>query len=279
MNVFLAPRKDFRQKRLWLALALWIGSLLSLGQMSAQPAVQVFTQLDSPEISVGEETILRVFAQVRPELRSRALQIFSWHIDLSQEFPNAAEILWGKTSSPSSDSDPATSSMGIQEGSLRRGLYDTLIGTDLAGVSTRVELLRASIKALKEGESSFQIRPGTGPEELAADFLVLGINPTEEWSGGDYSSATATLRISGLAAQFPKLRISLSSNPAGDQLIQLAFDPIEGRRFSVEASDRLGDGANWVALPNSPHAGSATETRPATQTATRFYRLMEITQP
>lgn len=279
MNVFQAFRKDFRQMRLWLPLALWIGSLLFSGHATAQPAVQVFTQLEPPEISIGEEATLRVFAQVRPELRARALQIFSWHIDLSQQFGSAAEILWDKVSRPNSDSDPATSSLGIQEGSLRRGIYDTLIDVDLAGVSTRVELLRASIKALKEGESSFQIRPGTGPEELAADFLVLGINPTEEWSGGDYSSATATLRISGLAAQFPKLRITFSLNPTGDQLIQLAFDPIEGRRFSVEASDRLGDGANWVALPNAPHAGAATETRPAAQTATRYYRLQEMIQP
>ena len=57
MNVFLTLRKHFRQMRLRLPLALWIGWLLFSGHVTAQPAVQVFTQLVPPEISVGEEAM------------------------------------------------------------------------------------------------------------------------------------------------------------------------------------------------------------------------------
>lgn len=257
-----------------LCLAITVARLLSPSPAHAQ-SVLVSIGPDKSAIAVGETTTLRVTAQVISTLRPRAQQIFSWHLDLVQEFADPVELTPASLARPASDQHPTTSSGGSLDGNTLRGIYDTLAGIPTAGVANPVLLLTVPVKGRKEGTAVFRVKAGSGPANLSSDFLVAGINPEEFWTGGIYSAtnATATVVVRSATLEAPKLTITLDPGTSGSgATIRLDFPVAPSRTYSLQSTARLGPDALWQNLPGAPHnTGRATE---PLGPGSRFYRVM-----
>jgi len=264
-------RKPRRPGVPWkLCLSFVVGILNAVINAAAQP-VQVTLHTDKSTIAPGETTLLRVTAQVSPDWRARASQIFSWHIDLVQEFGDPAELVLGSLARPASDRDPATSSAGTLDGNTLRGVRDTFVNLATAGVAEPVFLFTVPVVAKREGRVTFRVRAGTGADGLSGDFLVAGKNLDDLWTGGDYSQASAVLEVKQAPAAAPTLLISLEQIPGQPARVVLGFSPSAGSNHTVQTSDRIGADAVWRDLPGAPHnTGRVTDPLGA---GPRFYRL------
>ena len=251
-------------------LLVVVGILSAVFNAAAQP-VQVTLRTDKTTIAPGEATLLRVAAQIAPEWRARASQIFSWHVDLIQEFGDPAELVLGSLARPASDSDPATSSAGAVEGNTLRGVRDTFANLATAGIADPVVLFTVPVVGKREGQVTFRVRAGSGADGLSGDFLVAGKSLEEFWTGGDYSQASTVLEVKEAPATAPTLSISLEQIPGQPANVVLEFVPSAGNDHTVQTSDRIGADAVWQDLPGAPHnTGRVSAPLGA---GPRFYRL------
>lgn len=252
-----------------LLAAGWLSVVTHAGSAFGQ-AVAVTAALDAPTIAAGQTTTLRVFAQVKPEFRASADQIFSWYLDVQNTNGSAVAANYAALVKPTSDNDPLLSSTGTADGAHRRGIYDFFITRPGAGVSAPVELMRISITGQVAGRTRFVVSAGTGVDGFGADFLVLPLAEGEPLTGGDYTAAFADLVVTGTAGCVPELQMApLAGGPAGTW--QLSFTPCVGRTHTVESRVGLEAGGTWTALPGAPHnSGSLTVTNNATS---RFFRV------
>lgn len=258
--------------RPYAALILVTVCLLLFAPSSARAqAVAVTMSLDAANLTVGQGTTLRVFAQVVPALRANSDRIFSWYVDVLNTNGTIAGANYAAMQKTASDRDPQTSSTGVSEGANRRGIYDTFLNLPGAGTSNRVELMSIPITALSPGRTRFAVQAGTGVA-LDSDFEVISKDFSQSFTGGDYSAAFADLNVTSSGACNPQLRFgraALGGAPGGTFL--LTFTPCPGRTHTVEFRTAIADATGWLPLPGAPHnSGSVTITNTGTQ---RYFRL------
>ncbi|MCC6234627.1 MAG: hypothetical protein IT580_18435 [Verrucomicrobiales bacterium] len=235
-------------------------------------AVKVTISADRSVLTPGEQTTIRVLAQVLPELRPRAQQIFAWHLDLVQEF--AESVAWQTNAlvRPTSDQDPSTSSGGTVEGGVWRGIFDTLAARTNAGVANPIEILTFPVTARLVGTSTFRVRAGTAEDPLSSDFLVAGTDGVSTWTGGDYADARVTLEVREPALVPPSLSIAYEpGTPSREAQVTLTFPVVPGQTYVVQAAETLGTSASWQDLADSPHNNGLV--RDAFRSGPRFYRV------
>jgi hypothetical protein len=253
-------------RALFLSVAL-MGVFLGWSTTGSAQAVAVTMSLDNNSITAGGSTVLHVYAQVTPALRSSVDRIFSWYIDVLNTNGAAAAANYAAMVKPASDNDQQISSTGITQGANRRGIYDTFLNLPGAGTAARVELARIPIVGVNAGTTRFVVQAGTGVPALSSDFLVVPLSGSEPLTGGDYTAASATLQVSGGTGCNPTLSIVR----AGGANLTLSFTPCAGRTHFVEARTGLGDVTGWQPLLGAPHnSGSATVNTTGTQ---RFFRV------
>ncbi len=256
--------------------ALVLASLLGVVASSLGQAVAVTMRLDTNSIAVGENTMLRVYAQIVPSLRPETDRIFSWYVDVLNTNGAVAQADYASLLKPASDNDdPPVSSTGFNDGANRRGIYDTFMDLPAAGRDAPVELLRIPVTGLAEGQTRFSVREGSGGPELT-DFLVAPTGGGEEFVGGDYNLADIDLEVIAVPCE---LELSIMPDPGSNgplpQLI-LSFTPCPGYDHTVEYRDDLSPGSTWQALPGGPHnSGSISITGSLSQ---RFYRVRATKQ-
>jgi hypothetical protein len=260
------------KRRFRFILMIRCALLALLGANLSAQVVSVTMTLDKPQISAGESTILHVFARIVPAQRPSTDRIFSWYVDLTGTNEVIAKPNWSTLAKPVSDKNPQTSSFGVMDGLLRRGIYDTFINLPAAGRDTAVELCSVQIDALTPGKSTFAVQHGTGASGLSADFIVAPAGGGAPLLGADYSQASVELTVSASAAPNPALAITSSALAAQTGLrITLNYSVRPGANHFVEASDKLGPAASWLTVPGGPHqSGTYTDTNSLRQ---RFYRL------
>jgi hypothetical protein len=244
---------------------------LAIPERTHAQAVAVTASLDSTNLTVGQSTTLRVFAQVVPNLRTNADRIFSWYVDVVNTNGTVATANYAAMQKTASDRDPQTSSTGVSEGANRRGIYDTFINLPAAGVSNRVELMAIPVTAAAAGRTRFRVHAGTGVA-LDSDFEVPSKDFSQIFTGGDYAAAVADLVVASSGSCNPNIRFVRAGQggaPGGTFL--LTFTPCPGRTHTVEFRNAIGDATGWLALPGGPHnSGSVTITNTGTQ---RIFRL------
>jgi hypothetical protein len=246
---------------------LLLAGLLFGARDSAAQAVAVTVQLETNRIAAGDTTILHVYAQVVPALRSSSERIFSWYVDVVNTNGNVAGGNYVALTKPTSDNDPLISSTGTTQDAHRRGIYDTFLNRPGAGVAAPVELLRIPVLGVSAGTTRFQVQAGTGVTGLSTDFLVAPTAAVDPFTGGDYSAAQVTLQVTGGSGCNPSLALTRG---AGADLT-ITFIPCPGRTHTVEFRNALADATGWQALPGAPHnSGSVTVVNQTTQ---RFFRL------
>jgi hypothetical protein len=232
-------------------------------------AVSVTLSLDTNLIAVGGVTTLRVWAQVTPEQRPQAEQIFSWYVDLLNTNGLVASATYEAMLKSASDNFPETSSTGFNDGSNRRGIYDTF--TEMhpgLGVSNAVELMAVPVGGLRPGRTRFQVRAGTGVPELSADFLVASKGAGDPLLGGNYTAAQVDLQVAPCTIALGIARVN-GGGPGGQ--LRLTFTPCPGLNHTVQFQENFDPAALWQALPGGPHnTGSLTITNTA---ARRFFRV------
>ncbi len=228
-----------------VALSLVLSAVAGFGQ-----AVVVTARFDTNAISVGGSTTLRVFAQVVPGLRSTSDRIFSWYVDVLNTNGAVAAANYGAMVRPASDNLPgAGSSTGLTQGANRRGIYDSFMNLEGAGVNSPVELMRIPVTGTAVGQTRFSVVAGSGTP-LAEDFIVAPLGGGAPYLGGSYATAFADLQVTGGAACAPVLQIARLPN--GTQA-RLTFPPCAGRTHFVEGLTAIDGVATWQVLPAAPH--------------------------
>lgn len=240
-----------RVRTFWVALLLAAG--VGLPQAAFAQAVQVTLALDTNQVVAGSSTLLHVYAQIVPSLRTNTDRIFSFHLDVLNNNGAVATANYAAMLRPASDKDPSTSSTGFNDGAHRRGIYDTFINLPAAGRDTRVELMTIPVTGGALGTTRFQIAPGTGQPLLAADFIVAPSGGGEPLIGGDYTAASADLQvISGATCNVQLAIVWLAAEGGPENQVRLSFTPCPGRNHTVEYRDDPGLGT-WQAYPGAPH--------------------------
>ena len=262
-------RYDFK-----IILAIVVAQLGASGQSLAQ-VVAVTAQLDTNIITVGQSTILRIYAQVSPAYRAEAERIFSWYVDVLNTNSLAASADYASMLKPESDKDPLISSNGFTSGTSRLGVYDTFLNHPGAGVTNPVELLSIPVTGLTVGKTRFGVRHGTGVASLSEDFLVAPTGAGEFISGGVYSAAFANLTVVAAPSNSINcLTLTHTNLPDGSNRVMVQFCPQAGYNHYVEYRDQLVGGPGWQPFPNGPHnSGIFIETN---SVPLRFYRVRGI---
>jgi hypothetical protein len=239
----------------------------------AQPVI-VTTTLDTNRLTLGASTTLRVYAQVAPEYRATAAQIFSWYIDLVVLGSNAVELVHSGLQRPTSDKDTLTSSAGTLDLQNVRGIHDTFLSRANAGVADPIELLSIPIKAIAPGLATIAVQAGTGVEDLEEDFIVEPVGDGPTFTGGNYTLARAEIRVT---VPLTNLVATISQTALPEnrgRLMTIRFPVLTGNIYAVEFSPGLGTAMTWQPLPNVPHNnGYADDTNSA---PARFYRVKVI---
>jgi hypothetical protein len=244
-----------------LAVVLLIAPTGSLGQ-----SVSVTLRLETNQLAVGQSTVLHVYGQVVPALRTNADRIFSWYLDLMNSNGLAVAADFTSLSKPASDNLSQISSNGFSQGANRRGIYDTFLFLPGAGVTNPVELVRVPIVALAAGQTRFSAAAGTGVPSLSSDFLVSPLNGGDPWSGGDYSATVADLQVGAATCQ-PRLQLA----PLSGRRLQLTFAPCPNYDNFVEFATALSNAPAWQPLPGGPfNSGSVVVSNLTAQT---FFRV------
>src|SRR5215510_12940618 len=106
--------------RILIFVVALMGVLVGGTANGTAQAVAVTVSLDNASITAGGSTVLHVFAQVTPALRSSADRIFSWYIDVLNNNGAAASANYAAMLKPASDNDQQVSSTGITQDANRR---------------------------------------------------------------------------------------------------------------------------------------------------------------
>jgi hypothetical protein len=257
-----------------LLLALLAGA----ARDAAAQAVAVTLRLETNTIVVCDTTLLRVYAQVVPSLRSNAEQIVTWYVDVLNSNGGVARADYALLAKPASDNDPRTSSAGFTDGANRRGIYDTFLELGGAGVASPVELLVVPVTGLAPGVARFRVQAGTGVPALAEDFIVAPQGGDEAWTGGDYTAALVDLTVvDSPRSAYRRLAIEHAALPGGTNKVTLRYEADGLCDLFVEYRDQLESGPPWQALPGGPHrAGIVCDTNTVPM---RFYRVRASPPP
>lgn len=249
--------------------------LLGPARACLAQTVAVTMSLDAPVISVGQSTILRVYAQVVPDYRAVTDRIFSWYVDVLNTNGTAASANHAALLKVASDNDPLVSSNGFTSGANRLGIYDTFLNRPGAGVSNRVELISVPVRGLAAGQTRFSVRHGTGVATLSEDFLVAPTGGGEFTLGGVYGAAFADLTVLAVSTNtLSCLTITQTNLAGGLNRVTVQFCPLVGYDHYVEYRDQLVGGPGWQTFPNGPHnSGVYLETN---NVPVRFYRIRGI---
>ena len=251
---------------------LMLTVLVEPAQQSLAQAVSVTMTLDEPAISVGQSTILRIYAQVMPSLRTNTDRIFSWFVDVLNTNGIAASANYSAMQKATSDKDPHTSSNGVSQAANRRGIYDTFLELPGAGTSNAVELMSIPVAGLATGRTRFMVQAGSGVPLLSSDFQAVPKGGGSPLVGGDYTAAFVDLVITDSTPCVMQLQLTRLAGDGGPNgTLHLTFAPCLGRNHIVEFRSALGDVPAWQALPGAPHnSGSVMVTN---TTAQRFFRV------
>ena len=220
---------------LWLYVPFFF--VVHLHTASSQSAVGVTVRIDQSSVGVGDDTVLRVFAEIESSTKDKASQIFSWYIDLLNDDETIAELDYEQLVMQSSDNVSFTSSSGSSEGSHRRGIFNTFLNLAGAGKEEPVELLAVPVIAVAEGLATFRVQAGT-TVGLAADFLVAPIVFGEPFMGGDYTGAVAELTVSG-ASRIQALDVAMRA-PDDDAEEDLASGTVSISSSDLELGEERG---------------------------------------
>jgi len=166
----------------------------------AADAVNVTMTLEKASIRVGETTKLRVFGKVALAVEPSSDRIFSWYIDGVNPSPGTAAPHWDELLMPASDSpggSTISSSTGTTQGANRVGIRNTFLTKPGAGVLTPVELLEVEVTGVAAGNAVFSVRAGTGTPTVAYDFQVARQGGGQAFTGGNYTSASVLLTVTG----------------------------------------------------------------------------------
>jgi len=263
--------KSFNFSISMIAVAVLFGPT----RASQAQTVAVTMSLDSPAVSVGQSTTLRVYAQVVPNLRTNSDRIFSWYVDVLNTNGSTASANYPAMQKPASDNDPLTSSNGFTNGASRLGVYDTFLNLPRAGVTNRVELMSIPVGGLSAGQTRFVVRPGTGVPSLSEDFIVAPLSGGGFLSGGEYSAAFADLTVLAAPSNaITCLTITRTNLAGGLNRVTVQFCPLAGYDHFVEYRDQLVGGPGWQTFPNGPHnSGVYVDTN---SVPVRFYRIRGI---
>jgi hypothetical protein len=230
------------------SLAILIAMLLlGPGRDLYAQAVSVTASLETNTLAVGDTTVLHIYAQVVPALRSNAERIFSWYVDVLHTNDAAVCANYSAMLKAASDNDSQTSSNGFDQGPNRRGIYDTFINLPGAGVNVPVELMRIPVSGRAAGRTQFSVAHGTGVPQLSQDFMVARDGGGTAMTGGDYSAAPVVLQVVD-----PPCTPQLAIAREGGQF-RLNFTPCGGRDHYLEFQDNLDPQATWQRLPGGPH--------------------------
>jgi hypothetical protein len=231
-------------------------------------SVAVTLQLGTNTLAVGEATLLHVYAQVLPGLRTTTDRIFSWYVDVLNTNAAAASANYAALVKPASDNDPLLSGTGVAQDANRRGIYDTFLNRPGAGTTNPVELITLPVAGVAAGATRFRVQAGTEVSGLSADFLVAPLGGGAALAGGVYTAAFADLQVVSTAACALDLNVI---RQAGSQLL-LTFAPCPGRTHTVQFSTALNPTPAWQPLPGGPHnSGSVTVTNTG---QARFFRVL-----
>lgn len=238
------------------SLLVWSGDVLA-------QSVDVTVTLDESSLLVGQTTMLRVKAAIKPSLTNQAEQIFSWYVDLVNSNSASSSIVAAQLVMSASDNTPSTTSSGTVQAAGIRAIYNTFMSLPNAGRLAPVELLAVPVVALQTGSVTFAVQPGsTAP--LAHDFIVAMTNGSAAY-GGDYALATAVLQVRQLAA-FP-ISCALVTNG-----VRVTYTPVPGAEYTVQTTTNPMAEA-WVSLPGAPHnSGLVVDTN--TGAKLRWYRVL-----
>ena len=237
--------------------------------LKAQDAVVVTMRLDTNVVGVGQSTVLRIFAQVAPELE--ADRILTWYVDVFNGNGGVATANYGAMVKMFSDNDPLLSGVGMDDGFHRRGIYDTFLNLAGAGVGSEVELLAVPVMGMASGMVTFSVGAGSGVENLSEDFQVAPAGGGAAYTGGDYSLASAELEVVGGCAVTLQIARGMGGGGPGGTLA-LSFVPCAGFDHTVQYTDALRTGAMWFPVTGGPHnSGMVTVTN---SVDARFYRVL-----
>lgn len=259
-----------------MAVCPWVvagGLALLAATAAAQPAVVVTMALDDNQIGVGESTVLRVFARVAPAYQAGSDRIFSWYVDLLAASAGAVACDFNALTMAASDSPDGSgpfASRGTTSGGNRTGIFNTFMNRAGAGVAAPVELLAVTVHGTAAGQAVFTVRAGTGVPAMAHDFQVVPTGGGAAWTGGDYTTASATLTVaSGGAPDVSGLRPKVQRVSG---MARVLFTPKPGFTHVVEYSNTLG-GGTWTALPGTPHNSGSVDDASSLGVPRRFYRV------
>lgn len=214
MNVRAAKRLPAALLAILFVFA-WQTALLA----ARPPVVQVTIRTEASNLRVGQTTKAHVFAKIDPAQAAITDQIFSWYVDLLNSSNSVVQIDAATILTPFSDSDPATSSKGIFDGTNLHGIYNTMLNQPGAGHDAEIELFNLTLKAAGIGKATFSVGSGTGNPALDHDFIVAGSGTNGVFYGGDYSLATVAVTS------------FLNTPPTLDAISDVTID--EGSQFTV----------------------------------------------
>lgn len=257
--------------------AAWLLAANSLVAQQAPtpipPPVTVVLRLDATRIEPGQTTVARALAQVAPDFRVRADRIFSWNLDLLVLEPEVAVMQAATLIRPRSDQDPVLGSKGLADGSILRGVRDSFLNLDRAGVDGLVELFSVTLQAVAPGTCVVRLRAGTLGTESSPDFLVLPLGDEDPFAGGDYTGATATLTVGSENGVPPRVRIGPGANGG----IRVEVDVEPGTLMALEEADGLEAGVIWRRVGESVAGNAVLAYETAISAGRRFYRAVRLT--
>lgn len=253
-------------------LAILLASFLQADWLNAQ-VVNVSATLVTNRIPVGGATLLQVYAEIVPGMKSSTDRIFSWHVDLLNSDGAIAALDYAQFQRSASDQDPRYSSTGITEGGDRTGIHDTFIGQPDAGRLAPVLLFSVPVKGSSAGTTRLRVRAGTAESGFAHDFIVAPAGGGDPLTGAVYDQALAVLEVFGGSTVTCPIQLRIEHKADGiDRGTTLLFTPCPDFDHHVEFAEQLS--GLWRALPGAPHnTGRVVDS--AADAPQRFYRVKQ----
>jgi hypothetical protein len=164
----------------------------------AADSVIVTVTLDKSRIDVGETTKLHIWGAIAQTIVADSDRIFSWYVDGLNSAPDIAAPAWAGLLMPVSDSPGGTASSASRGTVVEAdclGIRNTFLTKAGAGKQTPVELFQVDVKGLRNGTATFSCGPGTSTPAVLYDFQVARLGGGLPFTGGNYDTASITLRV------------------------------------------------------------------------------------
>lgn len=235
----------------------------------AENAVIVTVEAADTSLIVGESTTVTVFGQIDAAIEAGADRIFTWYIDVLNSGGGVAAGYASFQTPTSDNAPPPASGDGTGEGSNRRGIFDSFLGTPAAGKGSRIVLAQFEVTALAPGTATFSAAPGT-TRPIAFDFQVAMTGGGSS-TGGNYSAASVDIVVFP-----PPGDVDLKVRLTGSHEVELSFTPQAGFNHRVQRNADLTPDS-WADLPGGPH-DLGTVLIDTIGAPVRFYRIVLTAQ-